>query len=261
MERSVWCTVVCSVSASGSSLRPSAEVAFECEQGPISVPSIRYTINGQNAKPRPNQWFGAARPTPGNTLTYSPRRLCAASQPWQGRWEWPLTLSVTLEIWPELWTLSGSGKSIPDYPPQVIDASAVLRIRPLEFQLIRHSEGRRREEGWGCGCNLLTSSAAQSVQVRFVMIVNDIMMNITIELQCLHFSLHHRQSAKLLVVWIINNCKLYVPTTLLNCFPFSLSGNSKVITNWISCVLWEFLTWIITTVNILFYFTRILLHN
>lgn len=143
MERSVWCTVVCS--ASGSSLRPSAEVAFECEQGPISVPSIRYTINGQNAKLRPNQWSGAARPAPGNTLTYSPRRLCAASQLWQGRWEWPLTLSVTLEIRSELWTLSGSGKSIPDYPPQVTDTSAVLRIRPLEFQLIilRHMEGRK----------------------------------------------------------------------------------------------------------------------
>lgn len=68
---------------------------------------------------------------------------------------------VTLEIWPELWTLSGSCKSIPDYLPQVTDTSAVLRIRPLEFHLIilRHpeasrgggqTEGAGRAEGTGC---------------------------------------------------------------------------------------------------------------
>lgn len=68
---------------------------------------------------------------------------------------------------PVLWTLSGRGKIIIDYLLQVIDASAALHIRPLEFQLIilRHTEGSRG----GRGCHRLTSSAAQSVQAWLVM--------------------------------------------------------------------------------------------
>lgn len=95
-------------------------------------------------------------------------------------------MSVTLEIWPEFWTLSGNGKSIPDYLPNVSDASAVLHTKTLEFQwiILRHTGqvGGRRV---GYGYYLLTSSAAQSVQVWFVMTVNDIMMNNTIEFHCL----------------------------------------------------------------------------
>lgn len=43
---------------------PPAEVAFECEQGSISMPSICSTVNGQNARPRPNQRFGVASTFP-----------------------------------------------------------------------------------------------------------------------------------------------------------------------------------------------------
>lgn len=61
----MWCTAL--------PLAPvEAEVAFECEQGSISAPSIHYIINGQNAKLRPNQWFGASA-YPWEYFTYSPR--------------------------------------------------------------------------------------------------------------------------------------------------------------------------------------------
>lgn len=149
-----------------------AGVAFECKQRSSSASSTRCTINGQNAKVRPNQWFGAA-------LTHH-WEYTSNSVLW--RWEWPLTCSVTLDIWPELCTLSGSGKRIPDYLPQVTDTSGVLHIRPLEFQLIilRLTEGR----GTGRGGRVLICWL-HHLPVWFVMIVNDIMMNIIIEFQCL----------------------------------------------------------------------------
>lgn len=165
MERSV-CRTVLSASASGSSRRPSAEVAFEWEQGSISMPS---TVTPLMCKMQNWDLISGLGQKPENTLTKSPRLLCAASQPRQGRWQWPLTLSVTLEIWPELWTLSGSSKTIPDYLAQVTDTLAVLRIRPLEFQLIivRLTEGRRgggdRRGVWMQSADFISCSICASV--------------------------------------------------------------------------------------------------
>lgn len=64
--------------------------------------------------------------------------------------------------------LSDSGKSIPDYPPQEIDTSTVLRIRPHEFQLII----LRLTEGRVCIC-VFHHKSRLLMQLWFVMIVID----------------------------------------------------------------------------------------